>query len=82
MIPAKFAPALFGFILSGLMSLIVSGIATLRAIGWDAGFVGLWCGAWLTAWLFAFPIVLLVAPLANRLVRRLVGGSGEGSATP
>jgi hypothetical protein len=29
--PNRLAPALFGFILSGLMSLLVSGIATYRA---------------------------------------------------
>ena len=33
MIPKKFAPMLFGAILSGLMSLLVSGIATIRAAG-------------------------------------------------
>ncbi len=32
MIPARFAPVLFGLILSGLMSAIVSAIATFRAL--------------------------------------------------
>jgi Protein of unknown function (DUF2798) len=72
MLPAKFAPVLFGLILSGLMSLLVSGISTLRAVGWVDGFGGLWLGAWLTAWLVAFPVVLVVAPLARRLVGLLV----------
>ncbi|MBX3604807.1 MAG: DUF2798 domain-containing protein [Piscinibacter sp.] len=71
MIPKKFAPLLFGLILSGLMSLLVSGIATLRAAGLSPAFTGLWAGAWLTAWLFAFPVVLLVAPLARKAVERL-----------
>jgi hypothetical protein len=72
MIPRKFEPILFGFILSGLMSLLVSGIATLRATGLGPGFLSLWAGSWLTAWLFAFPAVLLVAPVARRLVRSLL----------
>lgn len=72
MVPDKLAPALFGLILSGLMSLLVSGISTYRAIGLDAGFVGLWTSAWLTAWLVAFPVVLIVAPLARRTVTALV----------
>lgn len=72
MIPAKFAPVLFGFILSGLMSLVVSGISTAANIGLVADFAAWWARAWLTAWLFAFPVVLLVAPLARRLVQRLV----------
>lgn len=72
MIHRRFAPILFGLILSGLMSFLVSGIATLRAAGPVPGFTGIWIGAWLTAWLFAFPIVLFAAPLARRLVERLV----------
>lgn len=72
MFPKKFAPALFGLILSGLMSLLVSGIATYRALGFGDHYVALWTGAWLTAWLVAFPVVLLVAPLARRTVSLLV----------
>lgn len=72
MIPAKFAPALFGFILSGLMSLLVSGISTWRAAGLGDGFTPLWIGNWLTAWAIAFPVVLFVAPLSRRLVGLLV----------
>jgi hypothetical protein len=72
MIPEKFEPVLFGFILSGLMSFVVSGISTLKVTGPGPGFVGLWTGSWITAWLFAFPIVLLAAPLARRAVRSLI----------
>lgn len=72
MIPGKYAPLLFGLILSGLMSLLVSGISTLRATGLVPDFLGMWTAAWLTAWLFAFPIVLIAAPLARRAVQRLV----------
>jgi hypothetical protein len=72
MIPRKFEPMLFGFFLSGLMSLLVSGISTLRAAGMEPGFLALWAGSWLTAWLFAFPAVLLVSPVARRVVRSLL----------
>jgi hypothetical protein len=70
--PARSAPFLFGFILSGLMSLLVSGVATLRNAGFGEGFVGLWIGAWLASWLVAFPVVLVVAPIARRLVGLIV----------
>ena len=33
MIPARYSHILFGLILSGLMSLMVSGLSTLRAVG-------------------------------------------------
>jgi hypothetical protein len=74
MFPKKFAPALFGLLLSGLMSLLVAGISTYRAIGLGDSFASLWVSAWLTAWLVAFPVVLVVAPLARRAVTRLVDG--------
>ncbi len=72
MIPARFAPVLFGFILSGLMSLMVSGIATYRAIGFSDVFMPSWMGAWGTSWLVAFPAVLIVAPITRRVVAALV----------
>ena len=31
MIPARYAPILFGFLLSGMMSFLVSGLSTFRA---------------------------------------------------
>ncbi|MBD8065999.1 DUF2798 domain-containing protein [Devosia sp. PTR5] len=70
--PARFAPILFGFILSGLMSLLVSGIATFRNAGLVDGFFAIWVSAWLPSWLIAFPVVLVVAPVARRLVAFLV----------
>lgn len=42
MIPKKFEPLLFGLILYGLMSLVVSGIATVRITGIGPGLAGLW----------------------------------------
>ena len=72
MFPRRFAPILFGLLLSGLMSLLVAGISTFRAVGLEPRFVALWTSAWLTAWLVAFPVVLVVAPLARRAVERLV----------
>lgn len=72
MIPAKYGPILFGAILSGLMSLLVSGISTFRALGLDASFLNNWASAWLAAWPVAFPVVVLVAPLTRRVVQSLI----------
>lgn len=72
MIPKKYAPVLFGLVLSGLMSLLVSGISTWRAAGGVENFGALWGSAWLMAWLIAFPVVLVVAPLARRAVQLVV----------
>lgn len=72
MLPARYAPTLFGFILSGLMSLLVSAISTLRSAAPGADLLPLWISAWLMAWVIAFPVVLIVAPLTRRIVQRLV----------
>ncbi|HTN63372.1 MAG TPA: DUF2798 domain-containing protein [Devosia sp.] len=68
----RFAPVLFGFVLSALMSFVVSGIATFRNAGLVDGFFDLWVSAWLLSWLIAFPVVLVVAPFARRFVGMLV----------
>jgi len=76
MIPARFAPVLFGFILSGLMSCMVSGIATLRASGLSDGVFGNWMASWAVSWAIAFPVVLVVAPITRRLVGALTQPRG------
>lgn len=77
--PARFAPVLSGLILSGLMSCVVSGIATLRNAGLAEGFVALWTSAWLVSWVVAFPVVLVVAPITRRLVGALVETDEAGA---
>lgn len=72
MIKRKHEPIVFGFILSGLMSCLVAGIATFRALGPTAGFMTLWLQAWLTSWAVAFPSVLLAAPIARRMARAFI----------
>ena len=72
MFPARYAPVLFGFILSGIMSCIVSGIATWREIGLSDMFVGSWMGSWSFSWPIAFCTVLFIAPATRRLVAWLV----------
>ncbi len=72
MIPARFAPILFGFLLSGMMSFLVSGLSTLRALGMGSNFAQAWMGNWAISWATAFPVVLVVAPITRRIVARLV----------
>ena len=72
MISPRFAPVVFGFVLSAMMSFIVSGVATFRTAGLTDDFLNLWIGAWLPSWFVAFPVVLVVAPLARKAVAGLV----------
>jgi hypothetical protein len=67
----RYAPYLFAFLLSGFMTFIVSGIATLVAVGAAPDFLGLWGRGWITAWVIAFPALILIRPLVHRIVERL-----------
>ena len=76
MLHARFAPFAFGFTLSCFMSLIVSGVTTLRVRGMSTDCVELWLHAWLASWALAFPVVLLVAPVTRRIVGRMILSEG------
>lgn len=70
MIPRRLAPVVFGLLVSGVMSCLVSLVATIKAVGVIPGLFQLWMSAWLFAWAVAFPTILVVAPVARRLVER------------
>lgn len=67
MIPARFAHLTFSFFLSGMMSFLITGVATFRAVGLTADLLRLWITAWPFSWMIAFPAVTVVAPVARRL---------------
>ncbi len=70
-IPRRFAPVVFGFFLSGIMTLVVSAVTTYRNLG-TTGFVGHWLTAYVSAWPITFPTATLVAPLVRKFVEHLL----------
>ena len=70
-IPARFAPILFGALLSAIMVGIVSAFVLATAKGVYPGFTAQWFRSCMTTWPVAFPTVLLVTPLVRRVVGRL-----------
>lgn len=74
----RYAPLIFGFLLSGLMSFVISGIATARAVGLSGEFGPLWASSWVSSWLVAFPTVLVVAPFVRRVTARLTRSGEQG----
>lgn len=66
---------LFPLILSGMMSWLISGMSTFKALGFNHHFFSLWMSAWLVSWVLAFPSVMLCAPLAQKLVKLILGKS-------
>lgn len=72
--PARIRQLVFGFYMSGMMSLLMSGVITFINTGIDAGFPGRWAPAFLVAWGVAFPLVTFIAPLASRLTAATTRG--------
>jgi hypothetical protein len=70
-IPARFAPIVFGALLSAIMVAIVSAFVLALARGMGPGFAGQWLKSCLTTWPVAFPTVTLVAPWVRRAVARV-----------
>jgi hypothetical protein len=71
-LPARFAPLVMPFLLSLMMTCLVSFIATLRTVGLTMDLLRLWPGSWLLSWVVAFPVTLLVLPLVRRMTAALV----------
>lgn len=67
-IPARFAPVLFGALLSVIMVGLVSAFVIAITQGVHAGFAAQWFRSCLTTWPVAFPTVTLVAPWVRRVV--------------
>lgn len=72
MIPARFANVLFALIMSGLMSCVVTGIATVKAIGFGPSTFGDWMASWAFCWPIAFTVILTLGPFVKRLVNGMV----------
>ena len=72
MIPRRFEPVVFGFVLSGLMSAVVAAGSTAVNRGLSPGFGNAWALSWASAWLLAFPVVLVLGPLTRKIVRLLI----------
>ena len=70
-IPARYAPILFGALLSAIMVGLVSAFVLTITQGIHAGFAAQWFRSCVTTWPVAFPTVTLVAPWVRRAVGRL-----------
>lgn len=70
-IPARFAPVLFGALLSAIMVGLVSAFVLVTTQGIHPGLPAQWLRSCATTWPVAFPTVTLVAPWVRRVVGRL-----------
>ena len=70
-IPTRFAPILFGALLSMIMVAVVSAFVLATSQGVHPGFLAQWTKSCLTTWPMAFVTVTLVAPMVRRTVAKL-----------
>lgn len=70
-IPARYAPILFGAVLSAIMVALVSGFVLATSQGLQAGFLARWAASCLKTWPVAFVAVTLLAPWVRRFVARV-----------
>jgi len=71
-LPGRLHPVALPFVLTFLMTNVVSGVSTWRAVGLVPDFLYLWMSAWGLSWVVAFPVVLVVLPLSRRIVTAVV----------
>ncbi len=76
-LPARYGAIVTPFFLSLFMCLIVSGISTVRAIGFVHDLPIQWARSWGVSWLVAFPTLLLVLPLVRRITSLVVAAPGR-----
>jgi len=67
-IPVRFAPLVFGALLSSIMVGIVSAFVLVTTQGLQPGFLTQWMRSCAITWPVAFPTVTLIAPWVRRVV--------------
>ncbi|MCM2326954.1 MAG: DUF2798 domain-containing protein [Lysobacter sp.] len=70
-IPARFAPIVFGALLSAIMVAIVSAFVLVTTQGIHPGLPAQWLRSCAMTWPVAFPTVTFVAPLVRQVVGRM-----------
>lgn len=72
MIPERHEVRVFQFLLTGIMTLFVSGAVTFLNLGTSGFTFSLWMKAWAPTWPVAFCVIIFAAPIAQRLAKKLI----------
>lgn len=71
-LPARYAGIATPFVLSIVMTFVVSAISTARGVGLTPDFPRLWMSAWGLSWLIGFPTLMTVLPIVRRIIGLIV----------
>lgn len=67
-LPKKFAPLIFGAVMSAIMSLVMSFAMTAINVGFAPNFVKLWLEGFVIGFLVATPVSFGAVPVAEKVV--------------
>lgn len=68
-LPARYASVVMPFILSIMMTFIVSLIATTKNLGFSHPDLAYsWMTSWALSWVIAFPVLLAILPIVRKMV--------------
>lgn len=70
-LPVRFAPFIMALQLSVVMTMVVSGVSTLRGIGLSEAFLHVWLASWFMSWIIAFPTLLILMPVVRAVTGRV-----------
>lgn len=76
-LPTRYGAIVMPLVLSIIMTFVVSGISTVRALGFTDASLRTWPAAWGLSWVIAFPVLILVLPLVRRIVALVVVPPGR-----
>ncbi len=71
-LPPKYVHVVLPFVLSGIMTFIISGISTVNGVGLAPDLLQTWARAWVLSWMVSFPTLLMVLPAVRRIVGLVV----------
>jgi len=71
-LPNRYTSIVLPFLLSVIMTFVVSIVSTLRSLGLEEFSLYVWMSAWVISWLIAFPTLLLVLPVVRKITAILV----------
>jgi len=77
-IPRRFYPMVHIAVLTSVMVLVVTGVATLVNVGLAGGMAFIWFKTWLMSWPIAWATALLWGPTARRITRILAEDPAQG----
>ena len=75
-IPFRFMWLVMPALMALMMTFVVSGVSTVKAIGLPPDLLAKWMSAWALSYVIAFPTLLAVLPAVKRIVGAIVEAPG------